>query len=71
MCLMSDSNYIQFSVLRVPERDVLGASTPLKAASFQSSNAPGKVREVQDYKEVRQLGANAATRLTNAFGSTR
>ena len=68
---MSEAEYISFSVLRVPERDVLGVTSPLRAMPFQAHNALGEVREVQDYNEVRQLGGDVATRLINTFGSAK
>ncbi len=66
---MSDQNIIEFNVLSVPQRDLIGSSTPLKAASFQASNAAGDVRQVHNYDEVRQLASAAADRLIAAFST--
>ncbi len=66
---MSDKKIIEFKVLSVPQHDLIGSSTSLKAAPFQAPNAAGDVRQVQNYDEVRELGSAAAGRLIAAFST--
>ena len=65
-----EGEYILFDNLSQPSSSVVGEKDPIKAKtpSFVSSNAKGRVRNVDNLTSVEDLGKSSSTQLKGMFG---
>lgn len=64
----TEVHYITLEVLRVVSPEVLGQTKPLNVATpFSFKNAPGELKDVQSFDDIKETAAASARNFLKAF----